>query len=225
MEENMNVDVTAQVVPNIDISEIDNDHMYLMFVALDCSGSMSRHTSEMIKAMDSFKDSIEGSKQDDEMLISMARFDEDIDVTGFQNVKDMDTSYQAGGMTRLYDTIIVGQERLMDYMDQLNSSGVRTRGTLVIFSDGDDTYSRRDEADAAEAIRKLREQEITVAFVGFGDDAKGIAQRLGVPPQDIMETAATASELRKIWGIMSKSAISASKSTAAGASQTSFFDV
>lgn len=225
MTEEVNYDVTAQIAPNIDVDEIENDHMYLMGIAQDCSGSMDDYTVDMKKAMENFVKSIQDSKQDDEMLVSITEFDSSVKSSGFQNVADLSTDFVAGGCTAMYDAIIVAAQQLTDYMDQLNDSGVRTRGGLVIFSDGHDNDSRYSAKDAADTIRKLLKREIVVAFVAFGSDAHGIAQSLGIAQQNVMETDASPSELRKIWGILSKSAISSSKSAATGASQSSFFDV
>lgn len=225
MAEEMNYDVTAQIAPNIEVDEIENDHMYLMGIAQDRSGSMDDYTGEMRKAMGNFVKSIQDSKQDDEMLVSITEFDSTVKSSGFQNVADLSTDFCAGGCTAMYDAIIVAAQQLTDYMDQLNNSGVRTRGGLVIFSDGCDNESKYTAKEAADAIQKLLKREIVVAFVAFGPDAHGIAQNLGVPQHNVMETDASPSELRKIWGILSKSAISSSKSAAAGASQSNFFDV
>lgn len=225
MAEEMNYDVTAQIAPNIEVDEIENDHMYLMGIAQDCSGSMDDYTGEMRKAMGNFVKSIQDSKQDDEMLVSVTEFDSTVKSSGFQNVADLSTNFCAGGCTAMYDAIIVAAQQLTDYMDQLNNSGVRTRGGLVIFSDGQDNESKYTAKEAADAIQKLLKREIVVAFVAFGPNAHGIAQNLGVPQHNVMETDASPSELRKIWGILSKSAISSSKSAAAGASQNDFFNV
>lgn len=223
--EEMNYDVTAQVAPNIEVDEIENDHMYLMSIAQDCSGSMSDYTSDMRKATSNFVKSIQDSKQDDEMLVSVTEFDSTVRSSGFQNVADLNTDFHAGGCTAMYDAIIVAAQQLTDYMDQLNNSGVRTRGGLVVFSDGEDNESKYSASEAANAIQQLLKREIVVAFVAFGSEAHGIAQSLGIPQQNVLETDASPSDLRKIWGILSKSAISSSKSAAAGASQSNFFDV
>ncbi len=225
MTEDMNYDVTAQIAPNIDIDEIENDHMYLMSIAQDCSGSMNDYTSDMRKAMNKFVESIQDSKQDDEILVSITEFDTNVKSSGFQNVADISTNFSAGGLTSMHDAIIVAAQQLTDYMDQLNNSGVRTRGGLVVFSDGYDNASRHSAGETVNVIQKLLKHEVVVAFVAFGPDAHGIAQGLGIPHQNVLETDASPSELRKIWGILSKSAISSSKSAAVGASQSNFFDV
>lgn len=217
--------IDAEITPNLDVEEIENDHMYLMGIVQDCSGSMDEYTSDMRKALASFIESVKGSKSDDEMLVCVTNFDSDVRSSGFQNVDDIDTNFQAGGMTSLFDAIIVMAKLMKDYKDELNGTGVRTRGGIVIFSDGDDNNSRNSANAAAQVIKLLLGEEVVVAFVAFGDEAHGIADNLGIPSKNVLETDATPSELRRIWGIISKSAISSSKSAAAGASQQSFFDV
>lgn len=222
--------IDAEVTPHIPLDDVENDHMFLMGVVRDRSGSMGSFQGVMQKSTQEFADSIKGSKSDDEILVSLTEFDDQIDSYGYKNVADMPTAYQPRGMTKLYDAIIVAQERLFDgkgggYMEQLNATGVRTRGALVIFSDGQDNDSTKTANDARRAVELLKKQEILVAFIAFGDEAKGIANDIGVDPKNVLETAATATDLRKIWGIMSKSAISLSKSAASGTSQDAFFTV
>lgn len=222
--------IDAGITPNIPTDEVDNDHMFLMSVARDCSGSMTDFRSVMQQSTQEFVESIKGSKSDDEILVSLTEFDDSVSSYGYQNVADMPTVYNPGGCTALYDAIVVAQQRLYDgngggYMEQLNASGVRTRGALVIFSDGADNVSQKSANDARQAIQLLKKQEILVAFIAFGDEAKDIAKDLGIDPQNVLQTNATASELRKIWNIMSKSAISMSKSAASGNSQDAFFAI
>lgn len=222
--------IDAGISPNIPTDEIETDHMFLMSVVRDRSISMDPHRSVMTKSTQEFVRSIQDSKSDDEMLISLTEFNSQINSYGFQNVADMPTSYHPDGMTALYDAIIVAQERLYDgkgggYMEELNAAGTKPRGAMVIFSDGEDTCSRKSASDARKSIELLKSREILVAFVAFGSGAKGIAQQLGIDPQNVLETAATASEMRRIWGILSKSAISMSKSAASGNSQDAFFDI
>lgn len=225
MDEMNMYDVTAQIAPSLAVDEIENDHMYVLGVAQDRSSSMRSYSGDMNGAMQNFVESVQGSKSDDEMLVSVTTFDDTVSSSGFQNVADLDTNYRAGGCTAMYDAIIVAAKQVIDYVDQLNASGVRARGGLVIFSDGEDNVSRNDASAAAKMIAELIQREIMVAFVAFGRDAHGIAKNLGIEPQNILETDATPSVLRRVWGIISKSAVSASKSAAAGSSQSGFFDV
>ena len=234
MSEEMFGNIEAEITPHIPTDNVENDHMFLVGVVRDCSYSMKPFESPMVKSMHEFAESIKGSKSDDEMMFSLTDFEDyrNIKSGGFVWIDNMPTDYTADGdATALFDATIVAQERLFDgkgngYMEQLSSNGVRTRGALVIFSDGYDNDSREaDASDVRKAIELLKTQEILVAFVAFGDGAKGIADKIGIEPKNVLETAATASDLRKVWGIISKSAISASKNTASGGSQDAFFAV
>ena len=230
-------DFANEIQPNLPTEDIENDHMFLISVVRDRSGSMNQDDipSAMQKSTAEFIESIQKSKSDDEILVSLTEFDDQIDSYGFRNVADLPTHFQPRGTTDLYGAIVTAQKRLYDgngngYMEQLIASGVRTRGALVIWSDGKQYMPSRGKSeeeailyDAKEGIKLLKNNEILVAIVAFGDKARGIGQDIGITPQNILETSATAGDLRKIWGILSKSAISQSKTTAAGATASQGF--
>ena len=217
--------------PNLPIDEIENERQTLVNLVIDCSGSMSGYVQTMVGCLESFKQAIKNSKQEDEMLVAITRFGirSGVEYEGYQLVNSMSTSYSADGMTPLYDAVCGVQERLYDgqdngYMEELVQEGIKVKGIVVILSDGCENDSKyHDLQDSRRAIDLLCKQEIIVAFVAFGGEARDEADRLGVDPQNIMETDASESELRRIFDIVSKSAISASKNAAVGQSQSAFF--
>jgi len=222
----------ANLTPNLPVDEIDNEHQTLINVVIDCSGSMSGYEQTMIGCLKKFKQAIRDSKQEDEILAAITRFGvggSDVEYEGYQLVSDLPTDYSAQGMTPLYDAVVGVQERLYDgngngYMEQLMQNGIKTKGVVVIFSDGCENASRLHRLkDARNAVQLLRNSEIIVAFVAFGGEARPEANRLGIDDENIMETNASESDLRKIFDVLSKSAISASKNAAAGQSQNAFF--
>jgi len=218
----------ANVAPNLDVDKLENENVTLVSILLDESGSMDQYQQVMKQSIDTFKKSIKNSKSADELLVSVTRFNGNITSGGFQLIDDVSTDYNPGGSTVLYDAIILGQKNLYDgnktgYLEQLKANGIRVKAVLVIFSDGEDNGSRNVLRDAVDAIGKLKSQEILTAFVAFGGSAKGIAQQLGIADADVLETSATESELRKVFDILSKSAISSSQSAASSVSSGSFF--
>lgn len=64
-------------------------------------------------------------------------------------------------------------------------------------------------------------------MIAFGDDAKGIAQNLGVRPENVKDYSKDDHGLREALNMVSKSAISASKRASAGlgGGDAGFFDV
>lgn len=196
---------------NVDPEELETASVFLTDLTIDGSGSMCDNASAMQDCLGHYQGAIAGSKQADEMLVSKTVFNYDIESGGYVTPDDLDTSYSADGGTRLYDAIVDRHDRMLAYIDQLRKNGQTVRGCFVILSDGWDTCSNASMSQARNAIEDLKKQEITVAFISFGDEAKGIAEKLGVNPKNIMEVTNDEHELRKVMEIVSKSAISASK--------------
>jgi len=216
---------------NVEIDDLESERQTLIGVWIDDSGSMSTFECVMRDCLNRFKSAIKGSKESDEMLISRTLFGNDVLPGGYQFIDDFNDDYHASGMTKLYDCIVDGQKRLFDgagngYMEKLQANGIKAKAVIAIFSDGEDTYSNATLNDARRAIEFLHSKEIVVAFIAFGNNAHGIAQKLGIEDKNILETDATESDLRRIFMILSKSAISASKSAAAATTtDDSFFTV
>jgi len=213
---------------NFPIEELECDRQTLIRVLIDASSSMHGYQNIMEDSLISFKNSIINSKEKDEMLIAKTVFASAVDHSGYQLIDDFDTAYNANGSTSLYDAIVEAKEKLVagngnGYMETLDDNGIKTKGVIAIFSDGFDNNSRATANDAKKAIEYLKNKEIIVAFVAFGDEAKGIADDLGIIKENILEVDATESDLRKVFMILSKSAISASKST--NVSSNTFFTV
>lgn len=215
---------------NVGLDELESERQTLIRLIIDKSGSMSPFESIMVDCLNKFKSAIEGAKESDEMLIGKTLFDSNIDASGYRFIADFTSNYSAGGNTRLYDAIVKEQKDLIDgkgngYMEHLQQNGIKVKAVLAIFSDGEDNSSQCSANDTRKAIEFLHSKEIIVAFVTFGNGAEGIAKQIGVKDQNILQIDATESGLRKVFEVLSKSAISASKSTGAGNPTDSFFVV
>ena len=214
---------------NVDVEELETATPYLCAVAIDKSDSMDdyEYNGVMSDCLKNFQSAILNSKQADEMLTSKITFGSNVDIGGFVKPEDFDCSYYTSGMTALNDAIIAGRKLIIDYMDQIRDNGGTPRGCLVVLSDGWNNSSSASDADARRAIEDLRKREIAVAFIAFGDDAKGIAENLGVRPENIKDYSKDDHGLREALNMVSKSAISASKRASAGldGGDTGFFDV
>jgi hypothetical protein len=194
---------------NTSIDEIDSEVVNLIFVGIDASGSMSSYVSDMKGALKDFKDALSNSKEADEILVARADFESTIDIGGYKKITEFDTSYSTNDMTRLYDTVVEGTDKLFTYMNCLKQQGMRVKAVFAIFSDGCDNYSNSSVSEAREAIKKLNDEEITTAFISFGSSAKGIAKSLDFKNE--LSVGGSASELRKAFNCLSKSVIESSK--------------
>lgn len=213
---------------NLDVDEVEVSSVMLIDFIIDRSGSMDTFERVMQECLEHYKQAICNSKQADEMLVSKTLFDNIIETGGYVAPEDLNTDYEARGATRLYDAIVERRQRLLDYMEQLKNNGTNARACMVILSDGWDNDSRCRASDARQAIQDLIHKEITVAFIAFGQDAFGVANSIGIKPQNVKEVSNDESELRKVIALVSKSAISASKRASAGSGNSaddSFFDV
>lgn len=212
---------------NADPDEIEVASVLLADFIIDASGSMGTFERVMQECLKSYKSANCNSKQADEMLLSKTLFDNTIVTGGYVAPEDFNTDYYTGGSTRLFDAIIERRQRLLDYMNQLEDNGTRSKACMVIFSDGKDNDSTARIGDARKAVEDLQKKEITVAFIAFGQKAFGIADQLGIKPKNVKEVTNNESELREVINLTSKSVISASKraSAGAGSSDGGFFDI
>lgn len=209
-------------VANTSIDEIDSENINLIFVGIDKSGSMGQYQHDMVKALGDFKDALTASKECDEILVARADFADAATVGGYKRITEFDTSYDTGGCTAMYDTIIDGTDKLKEYRDFLKNEGMRVKAVFAIFGDGLDNQSQPGGfAKAKQAIAYLNNEEIVTAFISFGGQATQEAKDLGF--RNILDVSSSASELRRAFNCLSKSVIENSKS--AVSKQDDFFDV
>jgi uncharacterized protein with von Willebrand factor type A (vWA) domain len=206
-------------IENTSIEEIDSEEVHLVCVAVDASGSMSPYVEDMKKCLADFKGALTASKEENKILLARATFSDITDISGYKPIKDFDGSYSAAGGTTLYDVIVESATKLTEYMDHLKSQGMRCRAVIAVFSDGEDTCSRKSAAKARQAIEALNNKEITTAFVSFGGEADTVAKDLGF--KNLLTVQSSAHDLRIAFNCLSKSVIENSK--AVTPSQDAFF--
>lgn len=227
MAKHYDVDEEFANVQNVDIEDIEVVRPTLVGYIVDKSGSMIDYESDMGEALNLVKDTIKGSKEADEMMISVTQFADTVKTTGYQKIEDVDVQYEAEGCTKLYDAIVGVQKALFagdgsGYVEKLLKNGNRPKAVIFIFSDGRDNDSDYTKNDARKAVEFLQKNEIPVGFIEFGSYAHGIAKELGIYDQNIKTIDANPSELRKIMMTTSKSGIRASKSANVTASDSLF---
>lgn len=197
-------------VENTAVDDLDSENINLIFLGVDKSYSMNKYKGDMGNCLNEFKSALTDSKEADEILIARADFSDDVKIGGYKKISELDTSYDVCNMTALYDTIIQGTEKLLEYRKFLKAQGMsRVKAVFAIFSDGEDTLNG-DFSKAKKSIETLNGEEITTAFISFGGAATQTAKDLGF--RNILDVASSASELRKAFNCLSKSVIESSKS-------------
>ena len=207
--------------PDALATDVENDRKFCFLLLVDSSSSMRPHTAAMNSALREFVDAIVDAEEDDAMFVAMLDFNSNHTFHGFQHVLSLPIDYQPTAMTHLYDAMVVGVDCLQAMIKKLEDEGILANGAMIVLSDGDDQGSTKGLADARAARESLG--EIPSGFMAFGDGAKGIAEQLGYGPNDILETDASASSLRKFLLIASKSAVNMSQSAASAKASDGIF--
>lgn len=197
---------------NTPSEELRSPNQTIFRINIDKSGSMQKFSDAMQKALELVKSTITTSTEKDKIQIAKTLFSDSVIPDGFTNIEDFNTQYEScEGRTKLYDSIIDSQRRIMEYMQDLKKNGVSARrAILCILSDGIDNASESTLEDAKESIDILKGEEITICFIAFGnDDAKDIASKLGI--NNVIRTDATVHELHKIMRFISEGTIRVSQ--------------
>jgi uncharacterized protein YegL len=200
-----------------DVDALNTDDVTLVGLVLDESGSMEHLNRDVIEAYNTVLETLRGSKQADSLLLSTWSFSDQVKlhfsytpVTMVQPLTAQD--YNPSGGTALNDAVLHVMTGLVAYGQLLRNSGLRTRGIIVVFSDGDDNSSKLPAQQVRTASAGLLAQETyTLAYAGFGanqQQLQQIAQAIGFPA--VITTTSTPSEIRRIFKQVSQSVISVS---------------
>ncbi len=207
---------------NVQVDELESDRQTILAWYIDKSGSMRVFENIMPSCIDIVLNAIKNSKSEDEFLISLTQFNEEVNRSGYKMVKDIDNSYHASGMTALYNAIVAAQLSLVTknkdgYIDDLKKNCITTKGIFIIMTDGkNEFYPFRPDVpnfkakDAREAVEYMNKREIITVYIAFSKEAHGIGKDLGF--QNVLEAdKLDEKSLRNIFSIASKSIINASK--------------
>lgn len=204
------LDIDSIEEMNTPVDDFENEYVFLLSVAIDTSSSMHYYNDAMKDSIQTFKKSMQNSKEAENVLIARSDFNTDVTVGGYKPIDELDTSYHACGMTSLYDVIIEQKENLVQYMNYLKAEGTRVKAVFTVFSDGEDTSSMNYYMnDAKEAIRELNKMEITTAFIAAGSEAQDIAKKLGFV--NVLEIQSNEHDFRFAFDCLSKSVDESSK--------------
>lgn len=177
-------------------------------------------------------DSLGATRERDSVLMALWSFNDDLRVVhsyvGLEDVTRLDkTNYAGIGCTRLYDTWCDALTANVVYAQRLRDSGTPCKSIVVVVTDGEDVGSKRRAADCKRlSTQLLASEQFTLAFVGVGNDVdfEKVARDMGVPDGCIaVQAQATPSAMRKVFRMVSQSAIRASQGLIAPGANAGFF--
>lgn len=202
--------------------EITASDVMLVTLLVDGSSSIgSRGLEDAVReGQNLLVDALGDAREKDSILLALWVFDDTQKVVhayvGLEDAVRLDRrNYAARGSTRLYDTWCDALLANVAYAEKLRESGTPCRSLVVVVTDGEDCGSKRRITDCAELSRKvLATEQFTLAFVGVGSDVDfhAIARGMGVPDGNIaVQAKATPAAIRKVFQMVSQSAIRASQ--------------
>jgi hypothetical protein len=194
----------------------------LVTVMIDASSSISSSGLEQAvrDGHGLLVDAFAGSKEKDAILLALWVFNHDQQVVhSYVPVTDATKltkfNYKAQGTTRLYDTWCDSLAANVAYAQQLRNGGTPCKSVAVVITDGEDYGSKRSARDCDRISKDLlASEQFVLAFVGVGAgaDFRAVAKSMGVPDKCVaVAKDATAANLRKVFQMVSQSAIRASQ--------------
>ena len=172
------------------------------------------------------------SKEKEKILVALWTFNSEVEVLhSYVPVDDAtkldDKNYSGSGYTRLYDAWCAALTANVTYAGQLRDSGTPVKSVVVVITDGEDTgSSMKPKHCRALSEDLLKSETFVLAFVGVGSVSsfRRIAKSMGVPDGCIeVQQQATPATLRKVFQMVSRSAIRASQGKIQPGAQAGFF--
>jgi hypothetical protein len=215
--ENLNA-LTVAGAQGLAVDDLSGDHVVLLCVILDETGSMDSYRADVVDAYNNMLSALRDSKTADDILISTWFFNTQSKLLhGYTDLAHAPSlgrgNYAPDGGTALFDAVLDGLTGVVAYGQDLRNNGISTKVIVVVLTDGEDNSSRHRATDVQIVVEDLLHQEFyTLALVAFGSGfAQQVATQMGFPAQNILESGADARSIRRALGTVSKSIIRASQ--------------
>lgn len=216
-----------------DAEDIAASDVTLVTLLVDASSSIAdRGLEDAVREGENLLvDALGDTRERDSILLALWTFSDQMKVVhsyvGLDDVTRLDRqNYRALGGTRLYDTWCDALTANVAYAQQLRISGTPCKSVVVVVTDGEDCGSKRRAADCERISRDLlASEQFTLAFVGVGNtDFEKVAKEMGIPDGCIaVQAQATTAAIRKVFRMVSQSAIRASQGRVAPGPNAGFF--
>jgi len=216
------------------LDDIVATDLTLVTLLIDASSSIAATGLEQAvrDGQNALLDAFAASREADSILVALWTFDGAHRVVhSYVPVSDatrLDASnYRGSGSTVLYDAWRDGLAANVAYAQQLRDSGTPVRSVVVVITDGEDTGSAARADDCRRLSEDLlRSEQFVLAFVGVGQEGtfRKVAKDMGVPDGSVAVcSSATPAALRKVFQMVSRSAIRASQGLIAPGGGAGFF--
>ena len=213
----------------VGIDDIDSENTILVSIIIDASSSMDSYRQTVIDAYNQqLLKALQKCQEAPDILISTWVFSQTYggldncrlvhDYTPVADCLQLDSNiYSPGGSTPLNEAVHKGLTGILSYGQTIRNGGANTKCIVIVMSDGEENssdmslYSNKKVRTIAEALLKQEYYVLAYAFFGLESEGDKYAQQLGFPPQHRITAQRSASDIRKIFQLVSASIISTSK--------------
>lgn len=217
----------------VNIEDVAASEMILLTLLIDDSGSI-RFSSNAQAVRDGYNqiknEVLRGSRESEEIMIHTRYLnpsirDENGDMTDIlypfcpiEQAVDMNPqNYDPRGSTPLYDQIFVTLATVQAEMQRWTRLNVPCRSIVVIITDGADlSSSQHSPATIRPVVGTLLSQEVNVICAmgiedGEGTNFRRVFADMGIPPEWVLTPDNTESDIRRAFGMVSRSVSTASR--------------
>lgn len=212
--------------------DIEATEVTLVSLLIDDSGSMAGLEDAVISGERTMLEAFGRSKQSDSFLVGMWALNRPVPYHSYVRIADavrLDRrNYQPEGMTPLCDRWGEVLSANVAYAQQLRANGTSVRSIAVVITDSYDNASHKFTTRDCARIAKdlLASEQFILAMVGVGSEAdfRVMARTMGLPDGAVLLSAATASDMRRAFQLVSQSVIRASQAAISPSkAQSQFF--
>ena len=174
----------------VTIDELGATEYTLVTIAMDESGSVSKHKDALEETLKTILESCKKSPRAENLLLRLISFDNDLrEVHGFKllnmvNKGDYTNVLNPTGGTALFDAVQSSIEATNDYGRILVDQDYSANAVIFVITDGDDNSSVASKRTVKNTIDSVVASEclegVTVILVGIGGDDPYLADKLEV---------------------------------------------
>jgi uncharacterized protein YegL len=199
---------------NFNPDEIQVDETINAVFCVDTSSSVGSYVKELNYAFNEFTEAMKKSHIADKLMVSVIEFNSKVNIQcGFKPIstfQKVDFSKKIGGMTALYDGVLLGIKNALAYRQNLENSGINTKTIIYVITDGADNVSVNSANMIAKEIADQKKDErgafsfSSILFgVGNQADFQAAQQEMGI--EHLAKIGTSGAEMKKMIGFISQS--------------------
>jgi len=207
---------TGYTIDNFDPSNVQEEEVILLGIAMDISGSVSGFERELNEAFRDFTEELQKSHAAPKIMVKVVEFGQKVyEKTGYVPLSQLDPKAMhfkpRDGATCLYAAAKRIVESTVDYREQLEKTGINVKVLLFIITDGDDNVPTTKPKEVADILDELAKEERNImAFdtilFGVGSDASIFTNaQKDMHFKHLAVVGQTGKEIRKMINIISQS--------------------